>query len=553
MLRSTRDDSSVEEGHASDSADETDDEDDSKVMKLHKQWKKTASASGWKLDKDSMKSIALIALALLVLLRFSSSSSGAPQPAAVSKPLLRSSNSEDQAEPIGHGKKKKHAKKVDPDEEEDTNDPTANRGQAGAAAAGGYLAQGGGLGLMQTNSYNMPGLMPQQGQGGTQQLQTFMQPGLMQQQGQATQQFLLQQQQQQQQQVMAQAQQQQQVLMQAQAQKQMEEQLQAQQLAFQQQQQQIAQQQQQQQQALMMQLQQQQQPGLGQAQNLLQQQPGLGQMTQFGQIGMLPGQGLTMPGVGGQQMGMLPGIAASSPLQQAGLTDTTTAGMGLAGTSGSGQLAGPLAAAGNPDPVALPQTDVALPQTDVALPQTDRPDDADMTKLADEIPLVELNHFRDSWSPYSAKDIPIYFHIPKAGGSTVKDVVGSCLRMTMASEFGVTDGHDQDTEIAVVYPKVPGSSGSEDRSPFINVDATTVAGIDRAAKMGFADSGLAGCVVTPFLYEANALFTETAQGRLFAVFRHPVDRAVSMFYYIQVADWGKYRNSCRLGSSILSS
>jgi hypothetical protein len=88
---------------------------------------------------------------------------------------------------------------------------------------------------------------------------------------------------------------------------------------------------------------------------------------------------------------------------------------------------------------------------------------------------------------------------------------------------------------------VPGGTGAEDRSPFVNVDVSTIAGIERAAKMGFADSGLAGCVVTPFLYEANALFTETAQGRLFAVFRHPVDRAVSMFYYIQVADWGKFR------------
>ena len=55
--------------------------------------------------------------------------------------------------------------------------------------------------------------------------------------------------------------------------------------------------------------------------------------------------------------------------------------------------------------------------------------------------------------------------------------------------------------------------------------------------MGFADSGLADAVVTPFIYEANDLFTPTAKGRLFTVFRHPIDRAISMFYYIQVADW----------------
>ena len=55
--------------------------------------------------------------------------------------------------------------------------------------------------------------------------------------------------------------------------------------------------------------------------------------------------------------------------------------------------------------------------------------------------------------------------------------------------------------------------------------------------MGFADSGLADAVVTYFLYEANQLFTPTAKGRVFTVFRHPIDRAISMFNYIQDADW----------------
>ncbi len=55
--------------------------------------------------------------------------------------------------------------------------------------------------------------------------------------------------------------------------------------------------------------------------------------------------------------------------------------------------------------------------------------------------------------------------------------------------------------------------------------------------MGFADSGLGDAVVTPFIYESNELFTQTAQGRLFCVFRHPIDRAISLFYYLQVAEW----------------
>lgn len=59
-----------------------------------------------------------------------------------------------------------------------------------------------------------------------------------------------------------------------------------------------------------------------------------------------------------------------------------------------------------------------------------------------------------------------------------------------------------------------------DRSPFVNIDSTTVAGIQRAKDMGFADAGLADVVVSPFVYEMNDLFTDTAKGRFFSVFRH---------------------------------
>jgi len=178
-----------------------------------------------------------------------------------------------------------------------------------------------------------------------------------------------------------------------------------------------------------------------------------------------------------------------------------------------------------------------LPSTTMTTPvDPNRPTNSDMAKLEKEITLSELGNFAETWDPYDAKLNPIFWHIPKAGGSSVKDVIGSCHRHVMATEFGVTDGHGADTEIAIVYPKAPGAVAG-DRSPFVNVDTTTVAGIARAKQMGFADSGLAQCVVTPFLWEANELFTPTAKGRLFAVFRHPVERAVSMFYYIQVADW----------------
>jgi len=577
MLRATRDgDNSEEEGENSAddrSVDESDMESESedKLEKMHKKWKKVASRMV-NLDKDNMKAIALLALVVIVMLRLSLSTSRTPEQMAVktSSKSLRSPSkihtSKEDSEPDSDSTKHHDKlKQVIDYDEEDNQDPTANI--ASLSQPGGFLANGGGVALMQQPNQL---IMPQQ---------NFMQPGMMQQQGYATQQFLLQQQQQQQQQAMYAAQQQQQALMQLQAQKQLEEQLKAQQEAIQKQQQALLQQQQQQQQALLAQQQQMlQQPnsfGAGQFGMMQQGFPGMQQgmqgfpgiqlpgstasfPAQMGgqtsmQTGILPqmgGQsgstgsngmgfgdtsGAMLPGITGNSGAMLPGMAAQSDTMLPGTMDISG---GLpAGMIGASGLSGGLTDTfGSTDSLAsLPKSDDALASPGDAT----RPSDADMAQVADQIPLRGLSNFRDSWAPYSKSDVPIYFHIPKSGGSSIKDVVGSCHRMVMASEFGITDGHDKDTEVAIVYPKVPGGTGSEDRSPFVNVDTTTVAGIDRAAKMGFADSGLAGCVITPFLYESNNLFTPTAQGRLFAVFREPVDRAVSMFYYLQVATWGK--------------
>jgi len=158
--------------------------------------------------------------------------------------------------------------------------------------------------------------------------------------------------------------------------------------------------------------------------------------------------------------------------------------------------------------------------------------DAGMEKY----PLLDLSNFKDNWDEWDPTDVPMFFHIPKAGGSTVKDIIGTCHRFVMATETGITDGHADDKEIEVVYPGGIGPKG-QDRSPFVNVDTTTVEGIARASEMGFADSGLADAVVTYFLYEANELFTPSAKGRVFTVFRHPIERAISLFFYIQIADW----------------
>ena len=58
----------------------------------------------------------------------------------------------------------------------------------------------------------------------------------------------------------------------------------------------------------------------------------------------------------------------------------------------------------------------------------------------------ELLGYKDTWVDHDYKhDIPVFWHVPKAGGSTIKDIVGACHGLTIANEDGVLDGHALDT------------------------------------------------------------------------------------------------------------
>lgn len=71
----------------------------------------------------------------------------------------------------------------------------------------------------------------------------------------------------------------------------------------------------------------------------------------------------------------------------------------------------------------------------------------------------------------------------------------------------------------------------------MNVDTSTHQGIARAKNLNLVSSGLAHVVISPLLHEALTLFTPTQKGVMFAIFRHPVERAASLFYFIQDTQW----------------
>jgi len=138
-------------------------------------------------------------------------------------------------------------------------------------------------------------------------------------------------------------------------------------------------------------------------------------------------------------------------------------------------------------------------------------------------------HLAPITEPLAPTDTPIFFHIPRAGTS-IKSILSGCLGLILATDAGTRNGHDRDRTARVVSMPKGGR--------YVNVDTTTLPGLQRAVGMGLVQSQLADVIVTPHIYTAvTSLFDEGHRARMFTTIRHPIARAVSMFHYLSVADW----------------
>ena len=126
-------------------------------------------------------------------------------------------------------------------------------------------------------------------------------------------------------------------------------------------------------------------------------------------------------------------------------------------------------------------------------------------------------------------EVPFYWHVPRSGGGLTNDVLGSCLHLTLAADAGEVEGESGVEMLKVLH-------FAHDVN-YVNVDTSTLKGIQRAQDLNLVPSGLADAVISPLLHDATSLFTPTRKGRLFTIFRDPIDRAASLFYFIQDTQW----------------
>eukprot|EP00581_Thalassiosira_minuscula_P010235 CAMPEP_0183711258 /NCGR_PEP_ID=MMETSP0737-20130205/6808_1 /TAXON_ID=385413 /ORGANISM="Thalassiosira miniscula, Strain CCMP1093" /LENGTH=249 /DNA_ID=CAMNT_0025939727 /DNA_START=90 /DNA_END=836 /DNA_ORIENTATION=- len=137
--------------------------------------------------------------------------------------------------------------------------------------------------------------------------------------------------------------------------------------------------------------------------------------------------------------------------------------------------------------------------------------------------------------PLPEKETVLFWHIPKSGGTTVERIY-MCLGQTIASQVGTVPkfGHDHDKELIAFRPWKERVSNAT----YVNVNTNTETGIIRARLMGLVPSGIADIIFTTMPdYAIQHLYDSSHRGRAMALFRHPVERLVSKFFYLQIADW----------------
>jgi len=142
--------------------------------------------------------------------------------------------------------------------------------------------------------------------------------------------------------------------------------------------------------------------------------------------------------------------------------------------------------------------------------------------------------FADLKTPYvPGRDTPYFWHVPRSGGVVIKTMLSHCLGQVLAAEVGELDGHEGDTELKVI-------SFSEHN--YTNVNIATPDGISRALNLGLVPSHLSNTLVSAHVDLVPSLFNANDRARAFALFRHPVDRAASMFYFLQGTGYPPLKN-----------
>lgn len=117
---------------------------------------------------------------------------------------------------------------------------------------------------------------------------------------------------------------------------------------------------------------------------------------------------------------------------------------------------------------------------------------------------------------------------PRTGSTTIKEIASQCLGLTLASEAGkgYNAGSDDDNKMLRIVEGLDGSM-------FANVDLTNPRGIAMAKSKHIARDERIDLISSAYLFDSADLFTPESRGYMIAIFRHPIQRAVSLYYSLK--------------------
>ncbi|KAL7538956.1 hypothetical protein ACHAWF_006252, partial [Thalassiosira exigua] len=115
-------------------------------------------------------------------------------------------------------------------------------------------------------------------------------------------------------------------------------------------------------------------------------------------------------------------------------------------------------------------------------------------------------------------ETPFFWFVPRSGGNAIRTVMNRCLRLAEASEKGAG------AEAPFLRVEV-----TADGEKFVNVDLSTSEGRRRAKDSKLAESGVPDVIVSRDVHGTLGVFNNRNRARMFAVLRHPLDRAVSKY------------------------
>jgi hypothetical protein len=137
----------------------------------------------------------------------------------------------------------------------------------------------------------------------------------------------------------------------------------------------------------------------------------------------------------------------------------------------------------------------------------------------------------------SDKITPFFWHVPKCGGTSLQRLYW-CMGMSIANEVGGNPKFAASVDRSTLQAFKP---WTDNPGRVVNVDVSTHQGIMDAGRRGFLGDAeqaeLDFISTSEFQFAYTMLYSPTHRARMFAMFRHPIERQVSKFFYLRKATW----------------